>query len=176
MGTGPSQAGCPWCSVLLGHVFSPPCKPSPSVSTSELPLPSPLASPPVPGDPKPAARCPSCAAATFSCCQEKGSCSCLRWKKQQLFFPPSVASRAAGLLVSLSLASPTQAVSHRRWTLQELLRVPVELGGWAVLGKTGAWLCIQLSFVLSCLEEIRYRKRLEMRMLVHVQNWGCGSS
>lgn len=86
-GVGTARAGCPQCSMLLGHMFSPTCKPSPSVSTSELPLWSPLASPWVPGDPKPAACCPSCAAMTFGCCQEKGSCSRLHWKKQQLFSP-----------------------------------------------------------------------------------------
>lgn len=85
-GYSPGRVSPQW-SVLLGHMLSPPCKPSPSVSTSQLPLCSPLASPPVPRDPKPAACCPSCAAMTFSCCQEKGSCSCLHWKKQQLFFP-----------------------------------------------------------------------------------------
>lgn len=50
------------------------------------------------------------------------------------FLPPSVASGVAGLLRSLSLASPMRAISCRRWTLQELPWMPVELDRYMVLG------------------------------------------
>jgi len=178
VGTGKAWAGCPQCSMQLRHTLCPPCKLSPSVSTSDLPLRSPLASALVPGDPKPAACLPQLCSDDFQLLPREGILLTLSLEETTAFFfsPTALCSLQSCRFPGVpELGLSMQASSCRHWTLQELPWMPVELGRCVVLGKMGAWLWIQFSFVLSCSEEVWYRKRPGMRMSVHMQNGGCRS-
>lgn len=159
----------PCCSGML----SPPCQTSPSVSTSKLPLQSPLSlqSPTVPGDPKSAACCPSCAMMTFSCCQGKGSCSHLHWKKPQLYSALCglQGCRFAGVPeLGLFNASPAGTAPCR-----------TTLGIWFY---HWSWVKQKLGFGFSSILSYPAQRRLVQEdtwdedVAAHAELGGCGSS